>query len=416
MRKAMAILLGLFLCQAISCPGAVWAGLVQPSDLEYLGAFRLPGASGGSSWEWSGGGLAYRPDGDPGGAGDGFPGSLFGIGHDWQNYVSEISIPAPVISAGKDPAQLNTAGTLQPFSDPRGGIAIPGDEYDFIRGGLACLPARGDQTSGKLYFTWGRHYNYERVATHGWCNLDLANPEPAGLWFAGPQRMFSEANDYMFAFPQDWAAANLGGMELASGRFRDGGLAGMGPTLFAFAPWQSGNPPPAGTELPYQTLLQYSIDFDGMPADHILNGYSHSDEWSGAVWLSAGDRAAVVFVGTKGLGDTWYGYQDGTRHDDCQPNCPDSLGERGWWASEARARFIFYNPDDLAAVARGDTPPYGPQPYAYLDVDQHLYRSNYLNQWSRLGAAAFDREHGLLYVFERQADGDKALVHVWKVN
>ncbi len=416
MTKSTTFLLGALLCLAMICPGAAWGGLVQPSDLEYLGAFRLPGASGGSSWEWSGGGLAYHPDGDPGGAGDGFPGSLFGIGHDWHNYVSEIKIPAPVISAGKNPAQLNSAGTLQPFANPRGSITIPGDEYDFIRGGLECLPVRGDQDSGKLYFTWGMHYNYERVVTHGWCSLDLANPNPAGLWYVGPHRIHSEVNDYLFSIPSDWAAAHLGGMELATGRFRDGGLAGMGPALFAFAPWQNGNPPPPGADLPYLNLLQYTVDFDNTDPNQTMQGYSLADEWSGAAWLSIGDRAAVVFVGTKGLGDTWYGYQNGTRHDDCQPNCPDSLGGRGWWSSEARARIIFYNPDDLAAVARGEQPPYAPQPYAYLDVDQYLYRSNYINQWSRLGAAAFDRQRGLLYVFERQADGDKALVHVWKLN
>jgi hypothetical protein len=416
MKRLAAPLLGALLCLALIYPGAALSALLQPGDLEYVGAFRLPGASGGSSWEWSGGGLAYFPDGDPGGAGDGFPGSLFGIGHDWHNFVSEISIPAPIISAAKDPGQLNTAATLQPFADPRGGQAIPGDEYDFIRGDVAYLPARGGQSSGKLYTTWGKHYNYERVVTHGWCNTDLSNPEAAGLWYVGPHRIHSEVNDYLCPIPQDWAGANLGGMELATGRFRDGGLAGMGPALYAFAPWQRGNPPPPGADLPYMTLLQYSIDFDNTDPGQILNDYSHADEWSGAVWLSAGDRAAMVFVGTKGLGDTWYGYQNGTRHDDCQPNCPDSLGERGWWSSEARARFIFYNPEDLAAVARGERPAHSPQPYAYLDVDQYLYRSNYINEWSRLGAAAFDRERGLLYVFERRGDGENSLVHVWRVN
>jgi len=416
MKKILALLLGLVLAGAAAVAGQALAARLQPGDLVYLGAFRLPGPSGISSWEWSGGGLAYYPQGDPKGAGDGFTGSLFGIGHDWQNHVSEIGIPAPKISSAKNPTDLNTAATLQSFANIRGSIAIPGDDYGFIRGGLEYLPPRGAQTSGKLYSAWGRHYNYERVVTHGWCELDLASPRPAGLWYLGPHRMHSEVNDYLCAITPEWAAAHLGGMELAAGRFRDGGLAGMGPTLFAFAPWQSGDPPPVGAELPYVTLLQYTVDFDNTDPAQTMQGYSLSDEWSGAAWLSAGDRAALVFVGTKGLGDTWYGYRDGTRHDDCRPNCPDELGERGWWSSEARARIIFYDPDDLAAVAGGSQPPHGPQPYAYLDVDQYLYRSHFINEWSRLGAAAFDREHGFLYVFERQGDGDKALVHVWKVN
>ena len=74
---------------------------LMPSDLEYVGAFRLPEASGGSSWEWAGDAMAYCPTGDSDGPDDGFPGSLYGIGHDWDKQVSEISIPVPVLSAGK---------------------------------------------------------------------------------------------------------------------------------------------------------------------------------------------------------------------------------------------------------------------------------------------------------------------------
>jgi hypothetical protein len=46
--------------------------LLLPEDLTYLGAFRLPGESGGSSWEYSGHGLTFYPDGDPSSPGMGF--------------------------------------------------------------------------------------------------------------------------------------------------------------------------------------------------------------------------------------------------------------------------------------------------------------------------------------------------------
>ena len=97
--------------------------VLTPDNVEYLGAFRLPEASGGSNWEYSGQGLTYYPDGDPDGPDDGFPGSLFGFGHDHHVQVSEISIPAPVIS--KNPDDLNTAVTLQPFADISDGIFDP---------------------------------------------------------------------------------------------------------------------------------------------------------------------------------------------------------------------------------------------------------------------------------------------------
>ena len=46
--------------------------LVQPTDLTYLGAFRLPEGSGRSNWEYSGYAMSYFPGGDPSGSGDGY--------------------------------------------------------------------------------------------------------------------------------------------------------------------------------------------------------------------------------------------------------------------------------------------------------------------------------------------------------
>ena len=80
---------------------------IQPTDLEYRGAFRLPDSPGmpdNVSWEWNSwvSALTYYPNGDLNGPKDGYPGSLFGVGHDHTQYVSEITIPIPVISPGKD--------------------------------------------------------------------------------------------------------------------------------------------------------------------------------------------------------------------------------------------------------------------------------------------------------------------------
>ena len=91
---------------------------IQPADLEYKGAFRLPDGPEEIAWEWSGEGMTYYPKGDPEGPDDGYPGSIFGIGHDWNKYVSEISIPVPVISAAKNVDDLNRAEALQEFHRP----------------------------------------------------------------------------------------------------------------------------------------------------------------------------------------------------------------------------------------------------------------------------------------------------------
>ncbi len=77
--------------------------------------------------------------------------------------------------------------------------------------------------------------------------------------------------------------------------------------------------------------------------------------------------------------------------------------------------FLFYDPDDLAAVAGGDKLPHEPQPYAKMEVDEHLFGIRSHQQKRHLGAVAFDRERGYLYLLEFQGDGDKSLVHVWRV-
>jgi len=128
------------------------------------------------------------------------------------------------------------------------------------------------------------------------------------------------------------------------------------------------------------------------------------------VWATAGDKAADIFVGTKGTGDTWYGNEQGPCLE-CE--------NRGWWATGFEAQFVFYNPNDLAKVAAGAMQTYEPQPYATLNVDQYLYHIASTQQKHHLGAACFDRSGRYLYVLEVFADGDEKdtpLVHVWEIS
>ena len=387
-------------------PAAV---LLQPSDLSYLGAFRLPADPEGMGWEWANwsSALTFYPQGDPTGLDDGFPGSLFGTGHDWNQYVSEVSIPVPVISAGKNVADLNTATTLQRFADIRGGLF---GAMEMPRVGLAYMPAMGSQTTGKLYFAWQDHAPGQPEDTgpsHGWAELDLAHPQPQGIWRVGGQPKYV-TGDYLFDIPQAWAGAHTSGRSLATGRFRDGGQAAEGPALFAIAPWAAGNPPAAGATLPATTLLLYQDVTQDDP--HALNDYHHSDEWTGGAWLAAENKAALIFVGTKGTGSCWYGCADGTD----APPWPEDC-DRGWWSTGFQAEILFYDPADLAAVAAGTMPSWQPQPYATMNIDSVLYHITSSQQKYHVAAAAFDRSHGLLYVLEPLADEDRPLVHVWRV-
>ena len=395
---------------------------IHPDDLEYQGTFRLPEGSGGSSWEYSGSAATYYPDGDPDGPEDGYPGSIFALGHDHQQYVSEISIPTPVISMTRSVDELNTARTLQPFHDITGGMF---GDLEIPQAGLQHLPPQGSQSTDKLHFCWGQHFQ-DFEASHGWCELKLSAPSPAGPWHFGPYTNYV-TNSYLFEIPESWAALHTPGQRLASGRFREGVWGGQGPTLFAFAPWEDGGPPaPNDTLRTITPLLLYGIQEPGAieltNSDEMeMDTYAAGDDWSGGAWLTGGDRSAVVFVGTKATGANWYGFADGTvwPMEGPYPEVPPwPHDNRGYWSEGIEAQILFYDPADLAAVAAGTIQPYEPQPYAALDITPYLFDPEQsLERYKRhlLGATCFDRAHGLLYVFERLADEDRSLIHVWHI-
>ncbi len=396
--------------------GPLPTNVIQAAELVYQGAFRLPDYPDGMGWAYGGAALAYYPAGDPHGPADNYPGSLFATGHEWYQHVSEIIIPLRIISAYKNPAELNSATTLQDFSDIRGDLF---DRRDFEqpRVGLAYLPAQNGQSAGKLYFAWGQHMQETDTGpTHGWSELDLSNPQSAGAWRLDAYWNYI-TNDYILEIPRAWAEAYVPGNYLASGRFRDGGQGAMGPSLLAYGPWNHGNPPAPGATLSATPLLMYGNAYQENPVT--LNNYHHADEWSGATWLTAGDRSAVVFVGTKGQGECWYGFANGVvwpQEPPYPPVPPAPYDDRGWWSTSFVGQMLFYDPAELAAVVQGELEPHAPQPYATLDIDHLLYGIESSQQKYHLGAASFDAERGLLYLFESFGDGDKPLIHVWQIS
>ncbi len=290
--------------------------------------------------------------------------------------------------------------------------------------------------------------------THAWIEPNLAAPNPKGCWHIGNQSAHS-TNGYVFEIPLSWADAHVGGRPLATGRYRDGGWSGQGPALFAYRPWtdDSGTPASPGTRLETIPLLLYANSNDNDDVvSRSLRGYQHVDEWEGGAWITTTTgKSAVLFAGTKGTGAKyWYGWVNPAGPDlpcveqavvgemtacrmaDGSPCPPEDLTEReghndyrGWWASRMTAQFILYSPDDLAQVAAGSKKTWEPQPYASLDVDEHLFLNpsrveedmlgTGVQRRIRVGAVAYDRAHDLLYILEAFADEAKPVVHVWRV-
>lgn len=430
--------------------------LIRPEDLTYLGAFRLPdGGERPLTFEYGGSAMTFRPGPDP--ENDGFPGTLFITGHDRLAYgeltdgsqVAEVSIPAPLES--RDVASLNMAVFVQEFHDVAAGHFTGLDEIPRI--GLAFLdhPATGPL----IHLAWGQHMQPDPdQATHGWVSADLSRPDFKGEWFIGDQN-FNSVNGYMFEIPADWAQAYTGGKALATGRFKDGGWSGMGPALMAYQPWRddAGAPAAPETRLSETVLLLYESSLSSDTFEHAINGYQHPDEWEGGAWLTTADgRSAVIFTGTKSVGDKyWYGWvnpagidlpcvehefvgqftlcrlADGTPCTEADlQGCQGHNEFRGWWSTAWEGRMIFYDPADLARVAAGELEPWQPQPYAYLNLEPVLFHNpdsvelEMIGQGAQrrylIGEAAFDQQNGLLYVLELFADGAKPVVHVWKIS
>ncbi len=109
----------------------------------------------------------------------------------------------------------------------------------------------------------------------------------------------------------------------------------------------------------------------------------------------------------------------------CDEDAGTCVSSRGWWSTRFDAQFLLYDPADLACVAAGELEAWEPQPYTLLDIDEHLYLDppvwdEVTLGWGdqrryRIGAVAYDRQNGLLYVLELYADGGKPVVHVWRV-
>jgi len=383
---------------------------VRPSDLVYQGAFAYPS---GDAWAYSGHALAHYPGGDADGPADGYPGSLYAAGHPNDDLVAEIAIPPPVVSDTFD--DLPKASVLRPLVDVTGGWK---DDCTYAEGcqyrevdGLAYLPNM-DRIAWNLR-DWYNVAAYDQDAL-GWSALDLSGAR--GVWHVGDRPsdgdVFHNAKtcNYLFNAPPTFADAHLDGKSLIAGNHREAGALGgsQGPTLFATAPWEDGSPPASGQALDALALLYYPEIYPGClddPEQCHFPDYRPKDAWGGGAWLQGGNKRGVLIVGRKGLGPNCYGTQAECGGDPCDMY-------KGYHAYPYEPQILLYDPAELEEVVAGTREPWEVLPYdTYTPVDL-VFDS----ECAMLGAAAYDRQNGCLYVTEQAAGpwGETA-VHVWQV-
>jgi hypothetical protein len=413
--------------------GGVEAERLRSTDFSYQGAFRLP-----EDFDWGARGLAFYPDG-AGGAGTLLV-TGFELLHDpahgrqtcwdasWncQAYYGEVAIPEPARAENwEDLPQADLAGALVAFD---GGLAASVHrEYLFVSD-LAYAPARGTQTSAKLYGSIDVWYA-EGVAGEDtfptvWM-VDMDGGNPRGMFHVGPESEpyhGRKVGSYLFSVPQWYADQYLGGRTLVTGRSRGTPADGaepvttrggsQGPTLFAFAPFESDAPAGPLDALP---VLYYRVSFPGCAGPNVgaaancdYPNFTMCDDWSGGAFADDGTRRAVMLLGYKGLGPNCYDEPPV----ECDDPCSDS---HGYHCQPYERQIILYDVHELGQSAGGDQDPWVVLPYEIWRPAEFYLRGNPC--WN-VGGMAYDAAGERLFVVERglgEGDRNAAVVHVWRL-
>jgi hypothetical protein len=404
--------------------------LIQPSDLTYLGAFRLP-----DDFNWGALGLSFYPNGN-GSAGTllvtGFqqlydpahPGeSCWDPNWDCGAYYGEIAIPTPERATNWE--NLPMADLVRPVTRFDGGLAATVHrEYLFVSD-LEYVPRRGAQTDDKLYGAINLWYAEGVMGTDTFPTIWFANLDGTGargMFHVGPadDPLYHgrKMGSYLFSVPAWYAEQYLDGRTLITGRARgtpaseepvttSGGS--QGPTLFAFHPWDSDDPSGNLDALP---LLYYRVKFPdcagpnvGDPANCDYPNYTMCDNWTAGAFVENDTKRAIMLLGLKGLGTNCYDEPPVECHDPCDAS-------HGYHCHPYEHQVIFYDVDELGQSALGNRDPWTVLPYAIWRPAEFYRRDT---PCESPGGMTFDKGSGRLFVVERGLGGEinAAVVHVW---
>ncbi|RQW86062.1 MAG: hypothetical protein EHM79_10365 [Geobacter sp.] len=424
--------------------------LLLSTDFVYLGAFRVPTEDmGGPKYQglaYGGAVIAYNKTNK----------SLFIVGHDHNQQVAEISIPAPIKTANC--AVMNTARVLQNLGDITEGnrcrLKVDRAEITDDTVKIGGLVIYGDKLIGSSFAYYDA--GFQAVKSHFISGMNLSKKNDfAGMFEVGtkpapvPQAGFVAG--YMAVIPEAWQQY-LGG-KLLTGMSAISILSrtSAGPAAFAFDPDLFGIMEP----VPATALLYY-------PPGHQTIGNYHSSKTLynkgsslSGVFFPSGTRS-IIFTGRQGLGTACYGQgtnipsEHGNRHDypapkntcmgsvmtDTSNQCcydPVNLTKGGHaypyvdyaWAYDAydlvrvkTGERIVDNPSQnlVDGVLSSSTETYKPwhiKPYATWQFDFPTTQQGYSIS---SGAASYDEINKRLYLVQVQTDQNRPIIHVFQVN
>lgn len=356
--------------------GRIEARRVQAQQMVHVGSFAVPtglhaGGSANAGFEYGGTAAAYDP----------VRNGIYLVGHDWDQFVGEISIPA----IG------GTATMLQPLGDVLGGkieTINPGDSNAKKIGGVWPMG------NGKLLISAYAYYDAANTAVGS--HFLRSDTLPGGA-VTGPFRVgtvgVAFTAGYFGAIPAEWQAKLGGSVFNGQCCIPIISRTSFGPALFAIDPATVGttNPAPAQPLVYYDQAHPTLGDWDSSGTD--FNG---TTSVVGVVMPKG--SSTVLFFGRHGTGPFCYG---GTECNDPE----DSY--KGTHAYPYESRVWAYDATDLAAVKAGTKKPWEPVPYATWKLPGTTA--------TRLAGATYDPQSGRIYVSVPFEDGDNPRIHVYEI-
>lgn len=364
--------------------GPIVAAEIPRTGPGYVGAFHVPdGKIGDSSFAWGGTALAFNPANN----------SLFLVGHDHQQAVAEIQIPASVVNS-RDLKDLPTAKVLQPFLKVTARIPNYTLKGDVKVGGLMVI-------DGRLVGTLYEYYDADANAVQSHFVLDslnLATANVGGLYTVGDLGG-GFVGGFMAAVPAELRD------ELGS-RYVTGqaalciiGRTSSGPALFGFDPNDLSTTP-----APVKPFVFYPLK-NPLGKIDARNPYFNGNTEIKSVVFVPGTRS-VLFFGSHGTGDVGYG--------EPEPFNDRNRGSKGWHSvnGEYAYQVWAYDVEDFVAVRYGIKKPWEIKPSEVKSFEFPIDHPA-----KRFGGAAADPATGRLYVSQLWTGGGDSLplIHVFQM-
>lgn len=354
--------------------------LLNTTDFTYLGAFKAPVVPFNPQdpykrFGYGGFAMAYNQGG-----------GLFLSGHTYDQWVAEITIPTPVIG---DLESLPRAEFVQPFTEISGGAKY--QIYNSRLGGMVVH-------EGKIYHSWYGYYGDETITlSHGRCSVDFSNLAAEGLWRIGSITPGYVAGA-MLNTPTDW----LGELKpLMTGQCGINIISrtSTGPALFGFDPAEIGVSNPVSAE-----GYVYYPEGDGTRFAENWMRYSGA---RGGAFISDTEKYGVMLVGTRWIGETWYGGQ--TSPSGTVDPCGSATGSH---TNLREAVAWFYDPNDFITVKNGSKQPWEVRPYA----EKVLNESTLSNICVDIQSSSYDPVLRRLYLCQYGGESGDVMpvIHVYQ--